>query len=252
MKVTAIIVHWNDVAMLNQQLKKLLPTSELEVIVVDNDSIFSPTVTRSFKRLSSKKIRVIRNKKNIGFAAACNQGARIAKGEWLLFLNPDTHIATAEVLKGVSLAEARKIQAFSPMQRSDNYFKPLPTWMSLLVEFSPLRRLVPLSVFSKRTLFGGCLFIRRDLLHTVGGWDEDFFLWFEDSDLTAKIYRSGEVPGWISLNYTHVGGHSFTQLNETKKRTLFFQSMNIYANKHFGWIGRIIVKGITHLNGARI
>lgn len=244
MKVSVIIVHWNTPSALEAQQKLIKTSNDLEVIVVDNAS------EKSIKNpeRKNKNVRIIENNENLGFAAACNQGAEIAKGEWLLFLNPDTHITSDEVLKFSKNAEKKNLDAVSPVQKGDSYFKPLPTWLSLLAEFSPFRRVLPLSLFKKRTLFGGCLLIKASVLKKLGGWDEDFFLWFEDSDLTNRLYRNGFNVGWLPVTYTHKGGVSFSQLDNAYKKRMFFSSMNIYSRKHFDIFGQLIIKAISSWN----
>lgn len=141
---SVIIVHWNTPDELKKQLNLLKPKNDLEVIVVDNAS-----------KDSIQYSRLIKNKSNFGYAKACNQGAKIAKGEWLLFLNPDTHISAHNILSFVKKAEELNYDASSLKPLSNNYSKPLPSALSLLTEFSPLKRFVPLSIFKQKTLFGG-------------------------------------------------------------------------------------------------
>jgi len=244
MKVSVIIVHWNTPNELNKQISLLKPTKELEVIIIDNAS------EKSIKNLElrNKNLRVVENNTNQGFAKACNQGATISKGEWLLFLNPDTFLTSEEILKFTKNAEKKSLDAASPEQKGDSYYKPVPTWLSLLAEFSPLRRIIPLSSFKKHTLFGGCLLMRASVLKEIGGWDEDFFLWFEDSDLTNRLYRNGFKVGWLPATYSHKGGVSFSQLDTTYKKRLFFSSMNLYAQKHFDIFGQLIIKAVSWWN----
>ena len=244
MKVSAIIVHWNTPNELNKQISLLKSTKELEVIIIDNAS------EKSIKNLElrNKNLRVVENNTNLGFAKACNQGATISKGEWLLFLNPDTFLTSDEILKFTKNDEKKSLDAASPEQIGDSYFKPVPTWLSLLSEFSPLRRIIPLSSFKKHTLFGGCLLMRASVLKEIGGWDEKFFLWFEDSDLTKRLLDEGYKIGWIEVPHNHAGGSSFKRLTEDKRKKIFFTSMNLYASKHFGFLGKLVVKFLTFLN----
>jgi len=215
----------------------LKPSNDLEVIVVDNAS-----------ETPVKYSRVIKNKSNLGFAKACNQGTKIAKGEWLLFLNPDTHISSQSILELIRQAEELNYDAASLKPSSDSYSKPLPSAISLLAEFSPLRRIVPLSLFKQRTLFGGGLLIKKNVLQKIGGWDERFFLWFEDSDLTKRLLVNGYKIGWVDVPYKHAGGTSFKKMIDQKKKDIFFTSMNLYSNKHFSFLGQLVVKFITFLN----
>ena len=119
MHISVVIVHWNTPDILKKQLSKLKPSSQTEVIVVDNNSDTLPVVKSPY--------RFVRCSQNKGFAAGCNRGAAIAKGEWLLFLNPDTHLTTPELESFVRSAERQRFDAASPLQTTENYFKPLPT-----------------------------------------------------------------------------------------------------------------------------
>ena len=242
MKVSVIIVHWNTPDILKRQLSKLRPSSQIEVIVVDNNSDRLPTVKSPY--------RLVRCSENNGFASGCNRGAAIAKGEWLLFLNPDTHLTSSAVLSFAQSAKAQNLDAASPLQRSEDYYKPLPTPLSLILEFSPLHRFIHLPKSGKHTLFGGCLLIKRKVLEALDGWDEDFFLWFEDSDLTKRLYLNNYRIGWIPLSYTHSRGSSFTRIDEQKKKRWFFSSMNLYARKHFSYMGRLLIRVLTFTNRA--
>ena len=244
MKISVIIVHWNTPHELKVQGSKFKFQNDLEVIVIDNAS------EKSIKnlKLGTKNFNLIKNKENLGFTKACNQGAKMAKGEWLLFLNPDTHITSENILKFVSKAEEQNLDAASLQPLEDNYLKPLPTPLSLLVEFSPIRRLVPLSIFRQKTLFGGGLLIKKSVLENLNGWDEKFFLWFEDSDLTKRLLVNGYKIGWVDVPYAHAGGTSFKKLSDQRKKDIFFTSMNFYSNKHFGFFGQLVVRFITFLN----
>lgn len=248
MKVSIIIVHWNTPEVLKAQSLKLKAKENIEIILTDNNSTEENVRTLKSYRLQDSGYRIIYNDKNLGFAKACNQGAKLAKSEWLLFLNPDTHLTSANVLELVSKTEERNLDAASLKPSSNNYTKPLPTPFSLLVEFSPLQRLIPLNIFKQKTLFGGGLLIKKGALDKLKGWDERFFLWFEDSDLTRRLLDNGYKIGWIDVPHTHIGGTSFKKLPDSKRKEIFFTSMTIYARKHFGFFGKLVVKFLTLIN----
>ena len=242
MRISVVIVHWNTPDILKRQLAKLRPSSQIEVIVVDNNSDRLPAVKSPY--------RLVRCSENNGFASGCNRGAAIAKGDWLLFLNPDTHLTTSEIESFVRTVEKQNFDAASPLQTTENYFKPLPTPLTLLIEFSPLRRWIRLSKQKQHTLFGGCLLMKRSAFNSLNGWDEDFFLWFEDSDLTKRLYLNNYRIGWVPLTYTHSGGSSFKHVDNRMKKRWFFSSMNLYAKKHFSIAGQLIVRLLTFTNRA--
>jgi len=261
-KLSIIIVHWNTPDELKAQISKL-PTSlstkselrgaskfqkDTEIIVVDNASKRTASLRECFRILKKKKIKLLKNRSNLGYAAGCNQAAEKAKGEWLMFLNPDTHITSRNALLLLKRTEEQCFDAVSPQPTSDAYYKPLPSALSLLVEFSPIKRFVSLQSFRARTLFGGGLLIRKTVFKRVGGWDKRFFLWFEDSDLTKRLLDMKFRVGWVTISHKHKGGISFEKLSEKRKKYIFFKSMNKYAKKHFNLFGQLVVRFLTLLN----
>lgn len=235
MKVTLIIIHWNTPEILRSQLQKLKDI-DYEVVIVDNNS----SQKLDWIKKEFPEIRLIKNKFNRGYAAACNQGAGISKGEWLLFLNPDVEIDKTQIGRLIEEANKKGLDACSP-KTSNDYEKPLPTWLSLFIEFTPLRKIIPLSIFNQKTLFGGCLLIKNDVLKNLGGWDERFFLWFEDSDLTKRLLDANYKVARVNVPINHLGGASFKKVKEQVKTDVFFHSMYLYAKKHFSLLGKLIL-----------
>lgn len=236
--ISVVIVNWNTSAVLKKQLGGLKTSGEMEIIVVDNKSSdFTGSLLKDFPQ-----IKFLINKENFGYARACNQGARKSRGKWLVFLNPDVSITAKEIQNLIEIANRKQLDAFSPETEDQSYKKPLPSGLSLLAEFTPLKYIIPLMIFPKKTLTGGALFIKKEVFKKLGGWDERFFLWFEDSDLSKRLYDGGFSVGWIKSDIEHVGGESFRQLDENKKRKIFFSSMDVYAQKNLSLWGKVIVK----------
>ncbi|MBI1863457.1 glycosyltransferase family 2 protein [Candidatus Microgenomates bacterium] len=237
--ISVIIINWSTPELVKSQMEVLHKDPSVEVILVDNFS--TSENAKKISQLSKKVSHVILNNKNLGFSAAGNQGAHIAKGEWLLFLNPDLQITDAAVSAFVKEAIASGLDAASPTTDDPRYLKPLPSLFSLITEFSPLHRVVPLSLFTQKTLTGGCLLIKKDVFEKIGKWDEDYFLWFEDSDITKRLLDAHYKVGWVDIPVVHQGGASFTHISKQKRNQLFFTSMKIYANKHFShWGNRVV------------
>lgn len=235
--ITVIIVHWNTPKLLKKQLTLLKPEQNLKIIVVDNKSEKSVDwIKKDFPNIT-----LIKNSVNRGYAGGCNSGAKRAKDNWLLFLNPDVLIANKQIFAMADQAEKNNLDAASPEPGSSSYQKPLPSPLSLLVEFTPFNRLIDLDIFKQKTLFGGCLLIKNKVLKQIGGWDERFFLWFEDSDLTKRLYDNNHRVGWLNIKVSHIGGTSFKRLEDKNKRKIFFTSMNLYAKKHFSIVGKLVV-----------
>jgi GT2 family glycosyltransferase len=191
-------------------------------------------------------VHLIQNSINRGYSFACNQGILVAQGEWIFFLNPDVHISIESLKKMIAYAHEHNLDAVSPTPHSNNYKKPLPTPLSFLKEFTPLTHLIPhwllADLVEQFTLFGGCLGVRRWIIEDLGGWDERFFVWFEDGDLTKRLYKAGYKIGWAPIDFKHIGGSSFEGISTQTKRDIFFNEMLVYADKHFGFLGRATVK----------
>ena len=240
-KVSVVIVNWNTNEKLEKLLSQVLPTPQLDIVVVDNAS------NNSIDPIKKKhpNVSFILNTHNRGYAAACNQGVAKAKGEWLMFLNTDVDI-TNEILEDcIKEAEEKKLDAACPRVDQANYQKPLPNLLSLLVEFSPLHRIIPLSMFEKKTLFGGALLIRNKVFIDLDGWDERFFVWFEDSDITKSLYLHGARVGTLQTRIGHEGGISFRSLPEKKKFHMFFHSLSTYLKKHHSAFTQKIIGVLT-------
>lgn len=236
-RISIIIVHHNTPEQLSNLLENIHKEQKFQIIVVDNAS-------KEFSESYQKKyplVTFIKNNVNRGYAFACNQGVTIAKGDWLLFLNPDIEISPESIHEWLLKTKEQKFQASSPKPLSENYIKPVPSVLSLLAEFTPLKWIVPLSLFTHKTLTGGALLIDKNLLINMGGWDERFFIWFEDSDVTKRLLDKHVPFGFISINYKHSGGESFKKWNNTLKKNIFFHSMEIYARKHFSLLGRVLI-----------
>lgn len=238
MNISIIIIHWNTPDFLDKQLEVLTKSGSFEIIVADNasDKPIAP-IENKFSHVKFIKIR-----SNRGFASACNKGAQKAKGEWLFFLNPDVEIEADEIDKMLHLTIQKSLDATSPLPTSESYYKPLPSTWSLLAEFTSLKYLLPLNLFKQKTLTGGCLLIKTEVFKNLGGFDERFFLWFEDSDLTKRLIDAGYKVGWVGIEFKHLGGASFKYQNGQIYRDIFFNSMAVYAKKHFSRPGNLIIQ----------
>ncbi|MBI2641887.1 glycosyltransferase family 2 protein [Candidatus Roizmanbacteria bacterium] len=236
--VFIIIIHWNTPELLRKQLSLLKKDNNLQIIVIDNSSRKSVDWILS----EFEDIQLIKNTVNRGFAFACNQGTVKAAGEWLLFLNPDVEISSQQIERMLNFAKEQNLDACSPKPMSDNYDSPVATPLALLAEFTPLSRILPKkTLFNPKTLTGGCLLIKENVLKNLGGWDERFFLWYEDSDLTLRLMKTGHKIGWAPIKIQHVGGASFEKLDKQLRRDIFFHSMDVFAKKHFSPLGQLII-----------
>jgi N-acetylglucosaminyl-diphospho-decaprenol L-rhamnosyltransferase len=204
-RVTIVTVCHNSASVLANMLANC--PSNADVILVDNASQDLERI-QSLARMYGA--RVIANKKNKGFGAACNQGAFFAKTEFIFFLNPDTQLASDTLDLLITAADEYKdASAFNPrIQRTDghesfNYksdLLPRSKWMS---------RGWPTSDCDVNILSGAAFFVRRAAFMDVGGFDIKIFLYYEDDDLSLRLKKTcGQLMFCRDALVIHVEGGS--------------------------------------------
>ncbi len=236
--ISIVIIHYHSPDDLKKSLSRLYPgIDSYEITVVDNSSLSNMSELK--KRFP--KVQWLQNRWNEGFAHAANQGIVATSGRWVLFLNPDVFISGSEIEELFHYAEKNQLDAVSPTFTDERYQKPLPTFEALLSEFTPLH-VVKHQQLKQKTLVGGCVLVRRSALEKIGGWDERFFLWFEDSDLTMRLVASGYRTGFAPLSVEHKGAGSISRLKPYLQRELFFQSLDIFSRKYFSAWQQLILR----------
>ncbi len=195
-----IIPVWNKRGLTEQCLAELARVTSgisYEVIVVDNHSTDD---TAYFLSQLSGDIQIIRNSENLGFAKACNQGARAARGRFLIFLNNDTiplenwlSALVAEVTSHpeVGVVGSKLLYQDDTIQHAGVVFSRVALMPYHL--YRRFHRDHP-AVNRRRTfqsVTAACMLIRREIFETVGGFDEGFRNGFEDVDLCLKVGDKG-------------------------------------------------------------
>lgn len=253
-KLSIIIVSWNVRELLRKCLISIFNQTRIpfEVIVVDNASRdgSAAMVAKNFPQ-----VRLIRNSKNVGFAKANNQGVKIATGEYMIFLNDDTEIKSGALEKMATWLDqhpetgiigARLLNPDGSLQlgtaRRFPGFKVLATmllgWHSLLLRQEWLRRYYMLGdQFTRDTkvdqVMGASLMTRKNLLNKLGGFCEEFWIWFEEVDLCQRCKEAGYKIFVISqAEIVHHQGKSFVQIFKLKKFCQLSRSLLIYSRKH--------------------
>jgi GT2 family glycosyltransferase len=225
--LSAIIVNHRSSRLVNGCIRALLAGTVVpdEVVVIDNeatDGALDPD-------LADGPVRLIRIASNPGYAAACNTGAAAARGDLLLFLNPDVTVSDGCVERCVAaLATDPSIGVVGPrLERPDGRLdhachRGLPTPMASFAYKLRLHRLMPgsrrLSRYTMAWLdprtdhdieacSGAFLLIRRDVLETVGGWDERYRFYAEDLDLCLRVGARGLRVRYLgTVTATHLKG----------------------------------------------
>jgi N-acetylglucosaminyl-diphospho-decaprenol L-rhamnosyltransferase len=230
MKLSIVILCWNDLKVIADCLASIYSgthATDFEVIVSDNGSTDG---SLEFIRKDYPQVRLIENGRNLRFAKGNNVAIRASHGEYVLILNPDTIIHDGTLDKLTVFANSHpEAGAFGcKVLNSDGSIqecvRPLPTVRSEWCAALGLGALAYLSEWfhpgvythwkgdTERTVgwLAGCfILVRGDLLKRLGGFDEQFFYYFEDTDLCWRIWDSGNSILYTpSVAITHLGGQS--------------------------------------------
>lgn len=221
-------------------IKEKILDVDYEIIVVNNDTNVE---TQNFASLQGANIKIINNNKNIGFGAACNLGAKNAQGEILWFLNPDTEIVSdniAELLdefgkddrlailgpklisekgKTQEWIAGKEITIISTILNNLGYKRDQKIWES------------PEKI-ECAWVSGAAMFVRKDIFEKLGGFDEKFFMYFEDIDLCKRVRLAGyKVVYYPDFIIRHFGGKSF--LDKKEQKAYYRKSQRRYFGKYF-------------------
>jgi GT2 family glycosyltransferase len=261
--LSIIIVSWNTRQHLRRCLQSLgqalaLHNHPVEILVIDNASGDGSPVMIEHE---FGMVELIRNHQNFGFARANNQGLALARGRYLVLLNPDTEIRPTALSELLSFMEsdptagAAGPKLLNPDGSLQISCYPAPTVGRELWRMFHLDRLHPLAAYppswwqSSRPLTvdmaqGACLMLRREALRRVGMLDERFFMYTEEVDLCLRLRKAGWGIHWVpSAEVTHYGGQSTGQSSEVMFLELY-KSKILFFRKHYGGAATAIYKGI--------
>jgi GT2 family glycosyltransferase len=248
MKLSIVIICWNDLKVLPQCLKSIYEQTrdtEFEVIISDNGSA---DASLEFVRANYPQARILENKANLGYAKGNNVGIKAATGQYILILNPDTIIHERALDKWVAFADkhadagAFGCKVLKPDGTLQDPARPFPTnWFYLQLA---------LWLRGNRYLFwggnleckidwqSGCaILFRADVLRKIDGFDERFFYHYEEVDLCYRTWQAGHAIRYTpDAVITHLGGQSvgrFPIRFELEK----YRNRYRYFYKHYGMAG---------------
>ena len=254
LQLSVVIVNYNVKYYLHQCLcsvEKAAQGIEHEIFVVDNKSTDG---TREFVAPLHPGVHFIWNKENVGFARANNQALRMARGQYILLLNPDTLITEHTLTDLIQLLDTRPDAGASGVRMldPDGRFAPesrrgIPTPFTAFCKMTGLCRLFPKSrtfgryymqyldashVNEIEVISGACFFTRLSTLQQSGLLDEDFFMYGEDIDLSYRILQTGLKNLYLPTPILHYKGES-THESTYRYVQIFYQAMLIFFGKHF-------------------
>ncbi len=254
-KLSVVIVNYNVCYFLEQALlsvKKASEGLEVDIFVVDNNSV-DGSVQMVKKRFPD--VRLIENKKNIGFSKANNQAIRLCHSEYVLLLNPDTVLEEDCLRKCCDFMDAHTEAGALGVKMLDGkgLFLPeskrgLPTPMVAFYKIFGISKLFPKSkVFGRyhagfldedrvhevEVLAGAFMLLRKSVLDTIGLLDEDYFMYGEDIDLSYRVTKAGYKNYYFpETRIIHYKGES-TKRTSINYVFIFYRAMVIFAQKHF-------------------
>lgn len=248
--VDVVVVSYNSRATLRGCVAPLSALPWATVTVVDNASSDG-----SLDAIADLPAALIRAPRNGGFSYGCNLGAEAGVAPYVLLLNPDARIEpgdlaalvwTLESNPGLAVAAPRILEEDGRVAWSQRRF---PTLRSTFAQALFLQRLFPRSRWSDQVirdpaaytqpaepdwLSGACLLVRRRALRAIGGLDEEFFLYSEDTDLCRRLREAGWKARFEpSATARHVGGASAPR---HRTEWISARSRVRYARKHHGLV----------------
>ncbi len=260
-RLSIVIVAWRSGGELAECVRSLAAARRgdgpaVELIVVDNGGEEFPA---SEVVAGWPHVRLIRNQVNRGFGPAANQGAAQARGEIVLFLNPDTRavddpfpaLLRAFELQPETVAVAPRLlptEGAPPARSSRFQLRRLPTLGQAARELLLLERLFPDGRGTRRAFYldhdlglpfaveqpaAAALAVRREAFARLGGFDEAFVpAWFEDVDLCARLHAEGTILYWPESRFLHGGGAAAGALGYDRFLPIYYRNACRYWRKH--------------------
>lgn len=253
MDVSIIIVNYQSWNTLKKCLESIsINTNDLktEVIIVDN---FSNDEQFEVFKNNFKDFLFIKNNSNSGFSNGCNIGVKKATGDYLLFLNPDTILSSNTIHTFYTISKKNSeigILSCLQLDKKNRFFNQQKVFPNSVNGFG-IGRFIYRNLFSKQInekftpkneLFypdwvtGAVIFISNDWFHKVGGWNEDYWLYFEDVAICKKINSyNGKIAVTLNTTVIHEHGGSSRINFETEciSKTEVIISKHVYINTNF-------------------
>lgn len=253
----------NEITSSITSLKKAILKYSFELVIVDNNSRRSlPSPVKK-----NKRIKIIFNKKNLGYSKAINQASKISTGKYLLIVNPDTIFLPDSISRIIEkFRKNQNIGIIGPqmLDKKGNILQSMngmPFLPDALFIFSFLNSVFPKNKYSKRYWLsnldknethevdfvgGACLAVRKEAFDRVVGFDERFFMYFEEVDFCYRVKKLGyRIIYYPKAKIIHLVGKS--NKNKQLIRKYFEHSRYLFLEKYHGFFLAFISEMILRL-----
>ena len=261
--ISVIMVSYMTGPALHEAMRSVMDDEDIfGLILVDNGNTVAARQSIAKVVAKNDRIRLLQGHGNIGFGRACNYGAQLARGEYLLFLNPDALISEGAARNladcGKSLASPWIVGGMlrdvnGQEQRGGRRGRLTP--LSAIISFSPLHKLpflksihrekdpLPSAPEKYATVSGACLMMDKHSFDSLGGFDEKFFLHVEDIDICKRSREAGGDVCFVpSATVMHYGSTS-----QVGRQKIEWEKLKGFTRYFWNYSPSIIAKILTIL-----
>jgi GT2 family glycosyltransferase len=253
--LSIVVVNWNAGSQLQDMVNSIVSYHNGlvdSVVIVDNGSTDNSLAFIGNLGHIPFHINLLKNVENRGFAAACNQGAHASHTEFILFLNPDAAVCDSTLPRMVAFMREKKnsrvgicgVQLLDERGHVARSCSRFPSLLGFLAHAVAFDRLIPgvgnsMADWDHSTsrqvdqVIGACFLVRRAVFDKLHGFDERYFVYFEEVDFSYRALKDGWTSFYLADTQAfHAGGGTS---NQVKARRLFYslRSRILYADRHF-------------------
>ena len=238
-RFSIIIIHRNNIDILQKAINSICSfIKNDELIIVDNNSN-----DNSIEKIETPlSFKVIKNKCNAGYGFACNQGMKIANGDYFLLCNNDIELKkdTLDLFESMLIQNPKAgiigPQMFAPNKKKLNSYSTIvPTFLNQLDLIGrPLRNKKIKKISQVSTLRGACLAVNKEMTREVGMYDESFYFYHEETEWCLRINKTKKWKIMFApeIEISHIGGSSTNKVF-AGSRIEFFRSRILLWKKIF-------------------
>ena len=270
--ISIIYVYYNSADVIFDSINSILVSKakvEYEIIITINKC--TDINLKELKRLS-ERITIIENEDNFGFGKANNVGAKYSRGKYLLILNPDTLLREGVLDKMYQVMEAdndiggsicKLVDSDNRIQetviRKNLNFTFLLIQLYFLYKIPILNKvLIDKYYYSEEEFFeeqspdvisGAFMFLRKEIFMQVNGFDEEYFMYVEDIDLSKRMKEISKLFYFPNATVVHIGDTTLGSKSLTEKLRMNYTSLFYFINKFYGRKRLILFKLLLFING---